>query len=157
MSTKANRAIVRRYFEDAPYNPETCDQIFAPKIIWHTMNHSDHPEFISDPKLEKDAYSSHINQWGAWSEFIDEMLAEGDRVMVRWTFRGTHQASYLDIPPSFQPITFSGIYIFRIETGRIAEIWSLWDRLTEWQQLGILPDNSEILSQAKMRYLSTEE
>jgi hypothetical protein len=53
-------------------------------------------------------------------------------------------------------VTFSGIYIFRIEEGRIAEVWNLWDRVGEWQQLGILPETAVILSQAKDRLSSAK-
>jgi hypothetical protein len=151
MSIEENKSLVRRYFEDAPYNPDVCDEIFAPQIPWHTLYHTHHPDFISDPQAEKVAYTRHKTVWGGWSESFDEMIAERDRVMVRWTFRGTHQGEYLGIPPTHKPVTFSGIYIFRIENGRIAEVWNLWDQLGEWQQLGILPESAEILSQEKDR------
>ncbi len=149
MSIDAKKDLVRRYFEDAPYHPEVCDEIFAPSVVWHAMYHTDQPEFVSTPEIEKDAYARHIDTWGDWCEFIDEMIAEGDRVMVRWTFRGIHQRSYLGIPPTKKQLTFSGIYIFRIDSGRIVEVWNLWDRVGEWQELGILPGTKEILDGAK--------
>ncbi len=151
MSIEENKTLVRRYFEEAPKNLEACDQIFTPQIAWHALYRTSHSEFISDPQAEKTAYARHMNLWGGWSEFIEEMIAEGDRVMVRWTFRGTHQGEYLGIPPTHKPIMFSGIYIFRIQDGRIAEIWNLWDQVGEWQQLGILPETPEILKLAIAR------
>jgi predicted ester cyclase len=149
MSIEENKALVRRYFDEAPYHPDTCNDIFAPKILWHALNHTSQPNIISDPQSERAAYKRHESLWGGWSENIDEMIAEGDRVMVRWTFCGTHQAEYLGVPPSHQPVTFSGIYIFRIDAGRIAELWVLWDQMAEWQQLGLIPETKEILSQAE--------
>ena len=154
MSIEKNKALVRRYYEEAPYNLEICNQIFAPKVFWHALHHSNKPDFISDPQAEKAAYIRHKALWGGWSESIDEMIAEGDRVMVRWTFRGIHQGMYLGIPPTHKPVTFSGINLFRIQANRIAEVWNLWDQLGEWQQLGILPETAEILHQIKDSGLS---
>ncbi len=139
MPLEKNKTLVRRFFEDAPFHPEVCDEIFAAHLPWHALYHTDHPDFISDPQAEKTAYAHHVQQWGGWSESIDEMIAEGDKVMVRWTFHGKHQGEYLGIPPTGKQVTFSGIYIFRIADGRIAEVWNLWDQLGEWRQLGILP------------------
>jgi hypothetical protein len=152
MSIEENKALVRRYFEDAPYRSEVCDEIFASAIHWHALYRTNQPDFISDPQMEQDAYVRHKTLWGGWSEIIDEMIAEGDRVMVRWTFRGTHQGNYMGIPPTHQPLTFSGIYIFRIVDGRIIEVWNLWDQVGEWQQLGILPETAVILKQAKAKH-----
>ena len=149
MSIEENKALIRRYFEDAPHHPEACDEIFSPQIPWHALYRTDHPDFVSDPQAEKTAYATHVSLWGGWSESIDEMIAEGDRVMVRWTFRGVHQGEYLGIPPTHKPVTFSGIYIFRVANGRIAEVWNLWDQMGEWQQLGILPEKAAILKQAQ--------
>jgi len=145
MPLERNKALVRRFFEDAPYHPEVCDEIFAQHLPWHSLYRSEHPDFISDPLTEKVAYAHHIQLWGGWSESIDEMIAEGDRVMVRWTFRGKHQGEYLGIPPTGKEVTFCGIYIFRIADGRIAEAWNLWDQLGEWQQLGILTRSQQLL------------
>ena len=149
MPIEENKALVRRYFEDAPYHPEVCDEIFAEQLPWHILNHTDHPDFISSPQAEKEAYARHISLWGTWSEFIDEMICEGERVMVRWTLRATQRGEYMGIPPTHMLIIFSCIYIFRIANQRIAEVWNLWDRLGEWQQLGILPGTQEILHQKK--------
>jgi hypothetical protein len=143
MSIEENKALVRRYFEDAPFNIQICDQIFAPQVPWHALYRTAHPDFISDPQAEKTAYDRHKTLWGSWSESIDEMIAEGDRVMVRWTFRGVHEGEYMGIPPTHKPVIFSGIYIFRIQDGRISEVWNLWDQVGEWQQFSILPETTD--------------
>lgn len=147
MPLERNKALIRRFFEDAPFHPEVCDEIFAERIPWHALYRAEHPDFISDPQAEKQAYARHIHLWGGWSESIDDMIAEGDRVMVRWTFNGTHQGEYLGHPPTNKPVKFSGIYIFRIANQRIAEVWNLWDQLGELQQLGILPELEQIQHQ----------
>lgn len=149
MPIEENKSLVRRYFEEAPYNAEICNQIFTAQIPWHALYRTARPDFISTPLAEKAAFARHQTLWGGWSESIDEMIAEGDRVMVRWTFNGIHQGEYLGIPPTHKPVSYTGIYIFRIQDGQIAEVWNLWDQMGEWQQLGILPETTALLDQAK--------
>jgi len=56
---------------------------------------------------------------------VDETIAEGDRVMVRWTFHGTHLGEFHSLPPTGKPVAYSGINIFRVADGKIAEIWDI--------------------------------
>jgi len=76
---------------------------------------------------------------------VDEMIAEGDRVMVRWTFHGTQVGKYAGLSPTNRQVVYSGINIFRIENDKIAEIWDISDRLWLWQQLGVLPEIKEAI------------
>jgi hypothetical protein len=139
MTMEKNKALVRRFFEDAPYHPPACAEIFAERVPWHALYRTDQPELISDPMAEKEAYARHIQLWGSWSEHINEMIAKGDRVMVGWTFNGKHEGECLGVPLTHKPVIISGIYIFRVTNQRIAEVWNLWDQLGEWQQLGLAP------------------
>jgi hypothetical protein len=154
MSIEENKALVRRYFEDAPYNPTACDEIFADKIQWHALYHTPNPNFTSSPQLEKEAYERHKMVWGKWVEHIDMMIAEGDMVMVHWMGRGTQMHEYFGIPATQKEVSFSGVYIFRITNGKIAEVWNMWDQVGEWQQLGVLPETKEIILKARERILS---
>ncbi len=80
---------------------------------------------------------------------IDEMLAEDDRVMVRWTFHGVQQGEFFGLPPTNRPVTYSGINIFRIADGKIAEVRDIFDRLWLWQQLGVIPETAEFIAKAR--------
>jgi predicted ester cyclase len=80
---------------------------------------------------------------------IDEMIAEGDRVMVRWKFHGAHQGEFSGLPPTNRPVTYSGINIFHIADGKIVEIWDIYDRLWMWQQLGVLPEIKDAIAEAR--------
>jgi steroid delta-isomerase-like uncharacterized protein len=70
---------------------------------------------------------------------IDLLLAETDLVAARWTIAGTHTGPLGTIPPTGRALTFSGVNIFRVVSGRIAEIWNHRDDLRLYQQMGILP------------------
>jgi predicted ester cyclase len=156
MSLEKNKALVRRYFEDAPYNPDACDEIFAPSFRFHAIHHATNPTVDCTPESEKAVYEEIKAVWGGWHVTIVEMIAEGDRVMVRWKSRGTHRGEYYGVPPTNKQVTNSGINIFRIADGKIAEVWDLIDRLWMWQQLGFLPETAEFIAQAREAILSQQ-
>ncbi len=150
MSVEKNKALARRFFEEAAHDPSVCDEIFAPSFQFHAIHHvSDRPDLTSTPQSEKEAYERHKSIWGDWHTTIEEILAEGDRVVVRWTHHGTQQGEYYGLPPTGRQVSWSGINIFRIADGKIAEIWNIFDRLWLWQQLGVLPEIKEAIARAR--------
>ena len=76
---------------------------------------------------------------------LDDIFAEGDKVVVRWTVRGTHQGNIelgsmgITVPPTGKQISFVGMDIFHFRGGKIVEAWRNWDRLGLFQQLGVVP------------------
>ena len=70
---------------------------------------------------------------------IEDMVAEGDQVITRWTARGTHTGPLLNIPPTGKPVTITGISIDRVKNGRVVEGWTEFDALGMLQQLGAFP------------------
>lgn len=70
---------------------------------------------------------------------IEDMIAEGDRVVVRWRNAGTHVADFLGIPATGRSFDIAGVDILRIEAGLLAEHWHVVDQLTMLQQLGLIP------------------
>ena len=159
MAIEENKELVRRYFEDAPYNPDTCDEIFAPTFRFHAIVHTGvTPQTVEcTPESEKAFYERHKSVWGGWHVKIEEMIAEGDRVVVRWSSRGTHLGESHGLPPTSKQVTNSGINIFRIADGKIAEVWDIFDRLWLWQQLGVLPDIKDALAKAREAILLGED
>ncbi len=150
MTLEDRKALVRQYFETARYNPAICEQIFAPHVRFETIQHATANAVIdSSPEEEKATYAWLDRVWGDWQLKIDEMIAEGDRVMVRWTFSGTQQGEYYGLPPTNRFVSYTGINIFRIEEGKIAEVRDIYDRLWLWQQLGVLPEISKLISTTK--------
>jgi len=71
-----------------------------------------------------------------WHEAVDDLVEEGDRVVSRYTSRGTHRGPFWGIPPTGRTITVAEISIFRIASGRVAEQWCLVDELARMEQLG---------------------
>ena len=152
MSLEENKTIARRYFEDAPFNPNACEEIFAPSFQFHAIVHTEvTPQTVtSDPQSEKAAYEQHKAIWGSWDFKIEDVIAEGDRVLVRWTSHGMHRGEFNGLAPTGKHTTNSGINIFRIADGKIVEVWDIFDRLWAWQQLGVLPNLKAAIAQAIM-------
>lgn len=149
MSIDKNKILVRRYFEDAPAHPEVCNEIFAPSFKFHAIQHASiTPQVVeSNPQSEKAVYEWLKTVWSTeWRISVDELIAEEDRVMVQWTFYGTHQGEYFGLPPTNNRVAYSGINIFRIDKEKIAEVWDISDRLWLWQQLGVLPEINEAIN-----------
>ncbi len=74
---------------------------------------------------------------------VDDVVAEGDKVVLRSTGRGTHTGDLQGIPPTGKSMTISAIDIFRMSGGRIAEQWEMFDQMGMMQQLGVIPAPGE--------------
>lgn len=70
---------------------------------------------------------------------VEDVIAEGDRVMVRWTNAGTHVGEFAGIPATGRTFQIAGIDVYRVEDGRLAEHWHVVDQLSMLGQLGLLP------------------
>lgn len=71
---------------------------------------------------------------------VEDMIAEGDRVVCRNTVTGTHLGEYLGIPPTGRSISYAEMFVFRFNGGRIVETWGVVDILSQLRQLGAVPD-----------------
>ena len=70
---------------------------------------------------------------------IEDAIAEGDKVVVRKSWTGTHEGEFMGIPPTGKHVSFEGIVIWRIEGSQLAERWAAIDRLGLMEQLGVIP------------------
>lgn len=75
------------------------------------------------------------------SHTIEDMIAEGDKVVVRVTGRGTHTGELMGIAPTGKQLMMTGIAIYRLEDEKIVERWAEHDLLSMMQQLGIIPSH----------------
>jgi steroid delta-isomerase-like uncharacterized protein len=80
-------------------------------------------------------YQTGVN--GHWE--INDIFSSGDKVVARWTGSGQHVAELNGIPPTGKKIEVSAISIHRMQDGKIAETWEVWDTLGFLQQLGVVP------------------
>ena len=74
------------------------------------------------------------------STSVLSLLADGDRAVLHWATTGTHVGPYGKVAATERVITMTGIDIFRMVDGRIVELWSMWDGLDVYDQMGVLPE-----------------
>jgi predicted ester cyclase len=68
---------------------------------------------------------------------VEDLIAEGDKVVGRTTVTGTHRGEYMGIQPTGKSVTYNEIFIFRFVAGRVAEIWGVVDVFSQLQQIGV--------------------
>jgi steroid delta-isomerase-like uncharacterized protein len=69
---------------------------------------------------------------------VEDMIAEGDKVVVRNTVTGTHRGEYMGLQATGRPVTYNEIFIFRFVNGRVAETWGVVDVFSQMKQLGVI-------------------
>ncbi len=138
MQPEENKVITRRFLEEifAGGNLELVDELFAPNFVLHD------PSVLQEVRgLE--ALKQYITMYRTANPDTrfagEDQIAEGDRVVTRWTGQGTHQGELMGIPPTGARVTVTGISIDRIAGGRIEETWVSYDALGMMQQLGVIP------------------
>ncbi len=70
---------------------------------------------------------------------IEDMVSEGDKVVLRWRVEGTHTGEFMGVAPSNKKITLGITEIFRVENGQLVEAWDQFDQLGLMQQIGAIP------------------
>ncbi|MGZ6582815.1 MAG: ester cyclase [Solirubrobacteraceae bacterium] len=72
---------------------------------------------------------------------VEDLIAEGDKVVARNTVTGTHQGEYMGLPATGKAVTYDEIFIFRFVDGRVAETWGVVDVFSQMRQLGMTPQS----------------
>jgi steroid delta-isomerase-like uncharacterized protein len=138
MSTEENRAIFRRYVEEAweKGNMEVADEVFADRYVSHQPDGSEEERGPEDVKLFLRQYREAFPDLRIT---IGDQIAKGDRVVTRWSSRGTHRGEFRGIAPTGNEVRLTGIGIFRFSDGKVVESWDNFDQLGMMQQLGVVP------------------
>jgi steroid delta-isomerase-like uncharacterized protein len=138
---EANKAIVRRYIEEGwnKGNLGVVDELFTPDYV----NHDAFPGQNPGPAGLKQLIAMFRAAADDIHMQIDDQIAEGDKVVTRWTAGGTLQGPLMGVEPRGQQIEVAAIVIARIADGRIVEWWGQRDDLGMMQQLGVIPVSAQ--------------
>ncbi|MFN8590953.1 MAG: ester cyclase [Thermomicrobiales bacterium] len=135
MSIEQNKAIIREFFEQ----------------IWNQRSEEAIDRFVSESAAGNDpdfgqGREGFKAQWRQWMDAfpdlhfaIEEMVAEGDTVVARWTLTGTHQGPFLGIAPTGRKIRVAGMSLDHLRDGILVSGFDGWDNYGLRQQLGIIP------------------
>jgi steroid delta-isomerase-like uncharacterized protein len=136
----SNKATLRR-FEDAvntgdiEFISKTIDELVEPDVLIHTPL----PVQARGAQALKQVWAMLLGGLPDLHVAVEEVIAEGDKVVARDTVTGTHQGQYRGLPPTGKPITYNEIFVFRFAGGRLAEMWGVVDVFSQLQQLGVIP------------------
>jgi steroid delta-isomerase-like uncharacterized protein len=137
MSTEENEALVRREYEHGVNKKDfdVRDEALASNYLGH---------FPGVPTIQgleafKQFTSGFFTGFPDLQTTIEDLIAEGDKVAVRQTWRGTHTGNFLGIPPTGKQVVFTSTEFYRVAGGKLAEEWVELDMLGLLQQLGAIP------------------
>ncbi len=138
MSTETNEVIARRFAEEVTNQKrlDVADEIIAADHVFYM------PGIPPVRGLEawKQLASIYFTAFPDFQVTVEDVIAEGDKVVARFTFSGTHQGEFQGIPPTGKQVTATGIDIYRIVDGKMLEHWAQIDALGMLQQLGVIPE-----------------
>lgn len=136
MSTEENKAIVRHIFEGLNKgNLAGVDELVATNYVYHQPS----GEEIKGPEGLKLMVTMYRTAFPDFHFTIDDMIAEGDKVVCRFTGRGTHKGDLMGIAPTGKQVIITGILISRFAGGKEVEAWEIFDMLGMLQQMGVVP------------------
>ena len=137
--SEENKALARRWFEEVfnAQNFDVADEITAQDTVNHDPTLTDLP---SGPEGDRHVVNLYHGAFPDAQITVEEQIAEGDRVVTRWSGRGTHQGELLGVHPSGNRVELTGMTINRFSGGKIAETWTNYDALGMMQQIGAIPE-----------------
>lgn len=135
-----NKGLLKRFYEEVyvHWHMEAADELLSPRFISHDWP----PGIGSGPKAFR-AYCEVFRKAVPDASYeVEDLVSEGDRVVVRWRMRGTYKAPFpgVDLPPSGQTVTLKGIAIYRVKEGKLMERWvvsDLYGLLKEAEQAAV--------------------
>jgi len=140
VSAEENKAIVRRFYQEAfsQGNLAILDEITAADFVNHDPS-GPPGGWPGGPEGMRMVVGTYRTAFPDVQMTVEDQLAEGDKVVTRWSARGANTGSLMGMPPTGRSIAISGISIERIAGGKIAETWVNFDGLGMLQQLGVVP------------------
>ena len=135
MSTEENKALIRRLYEEVfnQRNLALVDELCRPTYVFHNP-----PTTLHGPEAFKQFLAAYITAFPDARFTIEDQIAEGDEVVTRQSFTGTHQGPLLGISPTSKQVNVTGMTIHHLIDGQIEEGWINFDALGLLQQIGAI-------------------
>ena len=125
MSTESNKMLAQRVWEEIWHQGQLSriDELFTPDFVRHDPGGRE----LHGPDQNREFISSIRTAFPDIHYTVDDQIVEGNKVVVRYRFRGTHLGEFQGMPPTRKPVSYSGILIHRVAEGKIAEQWTEFD------------------------------
>ncbi len=139
VAAEENKALVRRLFEEVwnQWKLDVIDELFASDFVHHEPTVGE----VRGPGDYKKYISILLTAFPDVQLTIEDQIAQGDKVVTRWTLTGTHKGELMGVPPTGVQVTWTGISIDRFAGGKFVESWVIADDFSLFQQLGVIPYN----------------
>lgn len=132
LSLEENKAIIRRWYDaENAKDLSSIEDIVASDCV-------DHAHQLQGVEAYKQYIVAFAQGFPDFHETIEDLIAEGDKVWVRFTFTGTHTGEYRGVAPTGKKVTAEIVDIFRIVDGKVVEWWEVADALKMSKQLGLI-------------------
>ena len=137
MSTEANKTSARRFYDEVfnKKNRAAIDEFIDPNQV----DHAAPPGTPGGLAGAKQTIGMYLTAFPDLHFTVEDMIAEGDKLVARLTVRGTQQGAFMGIPPTGKHVTVTAIDISRMAGGKSVEHWIEMDTLGMMQQLGVIP------------------
>jgi steroid delta-isomerase-like uncharacterized protein len=133
--SEENKALARRSWGIVD-NPDLIDEVYAADLVWHEPDQD-----VRGLEEAKQFLAIYKTAFPDLHATVEDAIAEGDKVVTRWTVRGNHQGEIEEFgPPTGRQVKIKGITIHRIDGGKIVEEWERYDNLGVMQQLGLVAE-----------------
>ena len=137
-TTEANKAAFKRFHDaantgDIEVVSTTIDELVDPDAVVRTPL----PIDATGADALKQIWSMLLRIYPDIHLTVEDVIAEGDKVVGRTTVRGTHQGEFMGVAPTGKPVTYNEIFIFRFADGRVVETWGVVDVYAQMKQIGI--------------------
>ena len=148
--SEQNKTIVRRLFDELwnKGNLPVADELIAPTYTHHDAST---PDLGRGPESEKKRVTLYRTAFSDLRLTVEDMIAEGETVVARWSCRGAHKGDLNGIAPTGKQFVISGVSIVRFAGGRMVEGWINWDTLGLMQQLSVVPELGKAKAVAAIR------
>jgi steroid delta-isomerase-like uncharacterized protein len=148
--SEQNKTNVRRLFDELwnKGNLPVADELIAPTYTHHDAST---PDVGRGPESEKKRVALYRTAFTDLHLTIEDMIAEGETVVARWSCRGAHKGDLSGIAPTGKQISISGVSVVHFTGGKMVEGWINWDALGMMQQLGVVPEFGKAKSAAAGR------
>lgn len=136
MSAEQNKALVRKHVEAInSRNLDAAFELVSPEFIDHGLPPGTHPGI----EPTRQFFTMQFAAFPDMHASVNDLIAEGDKVVARMTVSGTNQGLFMGNPPTGKAATWSFINIYRLAGGKFVEHWVEGDTLKLMQQLGFMP------------------
>jgi steroid delta-isomerase-like uncharacterized protein len=138
--SERNKATLRRLIDamntnDVEIISRTIDELFEPDVVVRNPL----PLDVPGAQGLKRVFTMLHRAYPDLHITIEDVIAEGNKVVVRNSVTGTHRGEYMGIPPTGKTVTYNEIFIARFVNGRVVEAWGVVDVLAQMRQLGVIP------------------